>query len=191
MRKGFANSTSSRWNVDTSEKMSSGSSKFSKVKFTFTLLTSPTPSRATRAHLPITARTKPSLTRCLFSSGSEILEQTARTSNLVILSIYLQKQLDRQWSEIFPATPMFFLSLFIGIFLFTVTPDYLCFPLPQSQTSLCDYYCPSWPLLPIINKIEYNCVLGHQEGTHKPKTFYNFRKFWLKINPWYPNCVCN
>ncbi len=57
------------------------------------LLPPPTPSRSTRAHLPITARTKPSSPqqRCLFSSGCEILVQTFGTSSLVTLSIYLQK----------------------------------------------------------------------------------------------------
>ncbi len=64
-------------------------------------------SRATRAHLPTTARTKPSSTqeRCLFGSGREILEQIADATSRVTLSVYLQKkkQLDRQWSEIFPS----------------------------------------------------------------------------------------
>ncbi len=49
--------------------------------------------RSTRAHLPITARTKPSSTQewCLLSSGCEIMEQTSGTSSLVTLSTYLQK----------------------------------------------------------------------------------------------------
>ncbi len=62
------------------------------------------------------------------------------------------------------------------------------FPYPQSSTSLCDYYWPSWSFLPLINKIK--CVLGHQVGTQRPKTLYKFRKYWLKVNPLYPNCVC-
>ncbi len=40
MRKGFASSTSSRWNADASELTSSWPSKFSKVKLTLTRLTS-------------------------------------------------------------------------------------------------------------------------------------------------------
>ncbi len=40
MRKGFANSTSSRWYADASELTSSLSSKFSKVKLTLTRLNS-------------------------------------------------------------------------------------------------------------------------------------------------------
>ncbi len=53
----------------------------------------PTKSRARRAHLPMTARAKPSSTqeRCLFGSGREILEQIVGTSSLVTLSVYLLK----------------------------------------------------------------------------------------------------
>ncbi len=40
MRKGFANSTSSRWNADSSELISSWPSKFSKMKLTLTRLNS-------------------------------------------------------------------------------------------------------------------------------------------------------
>ncbi len=40
MRKGFANSTSSRWNADASELISSWPSKFSKEKLTLTQLNS-------------------------------------------------------------------------------------------------------------------------------------------------------
>ncbi len=40
MRKGFANSTSSRWNADASELISSWPSKFSKEKLIFTCLNS-------------------------------------------------------------------------------------------------------------------------------------------------------
>ncbi len=40
MRKGFANSTSSRWNADASELISSWSSKFSKDKLILTRLNS-------------------------------------------------------------------------------------------------------------------------------------------------------
>ncbi len=39
-RKGFANSTSSRWNTDASELISSWASKFSKEKLTLTRLNS-------------------------------------------------------------------------------------------------------------------------------------------------------
>ncbi len=97
-------------------------------------LLSPTiQSRATRAHPPITARTKPSLTpeRCLFRYGHEILEQTVGTSSLVTLSIYLQKQLDRQWSKIFPAAPSCPHSL---IFFSILLPQTIyIFPYPQSR----------------------------------------------------------
>ncbi len=87
IRKGFANSTSSRWNADASELTSSWPSKVSKEKLTLTRLNS------SSAHLPITARIKPSSTheRCLLSSDCEILEQTSLTSSLVTHSIYLQK----------------------------------------------------------------------------------------------------
>ncbi len=42
-----------------------------------------------------------------------------------------KKQLDRQWSEIFPAARVQVLFPSIDIFLYIVTPDYLCFPYPQ------------------------------------------------------------
>ncbi len=53
----------------------------------------PTPSRARRAHLQTTARTKPSSTkeRCLFCPCGEILEQTSSTPSLGTLRFYLQK----------------------------------------------------------------------------------------------------
>ncbi len=79
-----------------------------------------------RAHLPITARTKPSSTqeRCLFGSCREILKQIAGTSSLVTLSVYLQKkQFDRQWSEIFPEAPVSIQFPFVDIFLYIVAPD--------------------------------------------------------------------
>ncbi len=41
-----------------------------------------------------------------------------------------KKQLDRQWSEIFPAASVKILFPFIYIFLYTVTPDYLRFLYP-------------------------------------------------------------
>ncbi len=47
-----------------------------------------------------------------------------------------KKQMDRQWSEIFPAAPVSFLSPIIDNFLNTVTPDYLCFPLPPIPDQL-------------------------------------------------------
>ncbi len=66
-----------------------------KVKLILTHLTSfPVhPSRATRTHLPIAARSKASSTqrRCLFCSCHEILAQIASTSNVVNPSVYVQK----------------------------------------------------------------------------------------------------
>ncbi len=57
------------------------------------ILPPPTPSRSMRAHLPITARTKPSSTkeRCLFCPGGEILEQTSSTPRLGTHRFYLRK----------------------------------------------------------------------------------------------------
>ncbi len=81
---------------------------------------------------------------CLLSSDREILEQTFGTSSLVTLSNLLQKQLDRQWSEIFPAAPVLLLSPFIDNFPNTVTPDYLCFPLPPALDPLV------WLLLTLV-----------------------------------------
>ncbi len=47
-----------------------------------------------------------------------------------------KKPLDRQWSGIFPAAPVLFLSQFIDTFLYTVTPSYLCFPIPPIPDQL-------------------------------------------------------
>ncbi len=56
-----------------------------------------------------------------------------------------KKQLDRQWSEIFPVVPVLILFSFVDIFLYTVTPEYLRFPFPKS--CLCGYH---WPLCPFL-----------------------------------------
>ncbi len=61
---------------------------------------------------------------------------------------FFKKQLGRQWSEVFPASPVQFLFPFIDILLYTITPDFLRSPYPQTPTSLCGYYWPSWPFLP-------------------------------------------
>ncbi len=44
------------------------------------------------------------------------------------------------------------------MFHYTVTPDNLCLPYPQTLTSLCGYYWPSWSFLPLINKIKYHHI---------------------------------
>ncbi len=49
---------------------------------------------------------------------------------------FFKKQLDRQWSELFPATPVQFPSPFVYNFLNTVTPDYLCLPIPPIPDQL-------------------------------------------------------
>ncbi len=69
------------------------------------------------------------------------------------LSIYLQKQLDRtvgQKSSLqhlcnFCAHPL-------TIFSILLPQTIRVSPYPQSPTSLCGYYWPSWPFLPLINK---------------------------------------
>ncbi len=99
MMKGFTNSTSSRWNADASELISSWTSTFSKEKLILTRLNSSSahPEPVYEAHVPITARTKQSSAqeRCLLRLDCEILEKTYSTSSLVTLSIFLQKNLDR------------------------------------------------------------------------------------------------
>ncbi len=142
----FANSTSSRWNADVSELTSSWPSKFSKVKLTLTL----TPSRTTGAHLPITARTKPSPTqeRCLLSSGCEI-EQTSCTSSLATLSLYLQKAAGPSMVRNLPCSTC---VTSLTIFSILLPQTIYVFPYPQSPTSLCGYYWPSRTFLLFINK---------------------------------------
>ncbi len=80
--------TSSRWNADASELTSSWPSKCSKVKLTLTRLTSSSDHPEPGYEDTPTIYCKD---RYLFCSGREILEQTAGTSSLVTLSIYLQK----------------------------------------------------------------------------------------------------
>ncbi len=96
-------------------------------------LNPPTPSQSTRAHLPITARTKPSSAqeRCLLSTGCEILEQTAGTSSLATLGIYLQKTVGPSMVRNLPCSTCMNSVPIIDNFLYIITPDYLCFPLPS------------------------------------------------------------
>ncbi len=63
-----------------------------------------------------------------------------------------KKQLDRQWSEIFPAAPVQFLSPFIDNFLYTVTPDYLCFALPPIPYQLIWLLLALVAIIPLIKK---------------------------------------
>ncbi len=93
-------------------------------------LNPPTPNRSARAHLPITARTKLSSAqeRCLLST--EILEQTAGTSSLANLGIYLQKTVGPSLVRNFPCSTCINYVPIIDNFLYIITPDCLCFPLP-------------------------------------------------------------
>ncbi len=96
------------------------------------LINPPTLSRATRAHLPITARTKPSSKQewCLFGPGREILEQIAGASSLVTLSIDLQKNSlsANDPKSILQHLCKLCFAFILKIFLDAVTPDCLCFP---------------------------------------------------------------
>ncbi len=56
-----------------------------------------------------------------------------------------KKHLERQWSEIFPASPL--------LKFCSPSSTGLCFPYPQILICLCCYCGPSWPILPSINKI--------------------------------------
>ncbi len=158
MRNGFAYPTSSRWNADASELTSSWPSKYSKVKFTLTCLSSSTvhPNWCERVHLQNTGMTNPLPTqeRCLLSSVHEMLEQSSSTPSLVTLSIYLQKTVGPSMVQNLSCNTCVISVPCIGNFLYTVTPEYLCFPLPPIPTSLCGYCWPSWPFLPLINKIK-------------------------------------
>ncbi len=82
-------------------------------------------------HLPITARTKLSLTkeRCLLCPDCEILEQTTSTTSLGTLSFHLQKTVGPSLVRILPCSICVTSVPFIDNFLNTVTSDYLCFPL--------------------------------------------------------------
>ncbi len=115
------------------------------------------PSRPTRAHLPITARTKPPSTqeRCLFCPDSEILEQTSSTSSLGTLRFYLQKN---SWTVIGPKSSLKHLRNFCphSLTIFSILLPYTnhVFSLnTQSPSRLCGYNWPLWPFLPLINKL--------------------------------------
>ncbi len=129
MRKGFANSTSSRWNADTSELISPWPSKFSKGKLTLTRLP---PRTGLRGH---TYRLLPGPSRLRLRSGAfsvVIVKSWKRLPAHLVLSpsvSIVKNQLDRHWSKIFPAAPVLLMSPFIDNFLNTVTLDYSCFPL--------------------------------------------------------------
>ncbi len=119
------------------------------------ILPPPTPSRPTRAHLPITARTKPfsMKERCLLCSDSEILEQTSSTSSLGTLSFYLQKSVGPSLVRNLPCSTcvtsvpihwQFFQYCYLRLFMFSL--------MTQSSPRVCGYYWPSWPFLPFVNK---------------------------------------
>ncbi len=111
------------------------------------LLPPHTPSRTTRAFLPITARIKPSSTQewCLFSPGHEILEQIAGTSSLVTLSIYIQKTVGSLMGrKLSCSTCVNSSDIFHLHFSLCCYPDNLCFPYLQTPTGWYDYYWPSF-----------------------------------------------
>ncbi len=125
MRKGFANSTSSRWNADASELISSWPSKFSKEKWILTSLNS------SSAHPePVYEGTPTDYCKDqpVFDAFSiRIVKYWNRLpADLALapsVSIF-KKQLGRHWFEIFPAAPVKLLSPFIDNFLNTVITDY-------------------------------------------------------------------
>ncbi len=138
MRKGFANSTSFRWNADASELTSSWPSKSSEVKLTLTRVTSssvhPKPGYEGTPTDYNTTRIKSSSTqeRWHLSSGREILEQTFGTSSLVTLSIYLQKTVgpsmvrNLSCSTCVLSVPIhwqFSLYCYPQLFMFSLTPN--------------------------------------------------------------------
>ncbi len=90
-----------------------------------------------------------------------VREQIAGTPSLVTFSIYLKKTVGPSIvrhlssSTCVIALPIhwhFFLYCYLRLFTFIIFSDY--FSYPQTPTSLCGYYWPSWPFLPLINKIQ-------------------------------------
>ncbi len=83
------------------------------------------------------------------------MEQTFSTSSLVTLSIYLQKI---NWTVNGPKSFMQHLCNFcshtLTFFSILLPQTKYVFPHPQTPTCLCGYYWPSWPFLPLINKIK-------------------------------------
>ncbi len=123
--KGFTNPTSSRWNADVFELTSSWPSTFSKVKLSLTCLNFSSAHPEPGFEGTPTDYCKDHLSRCLLSSDCEILEQTSGTSSLVTISIYLSVSMVRN-----PFCSTCVIS--VAIFLYTVTPGYLCFSLPPN-----------------------------------------------------------
>ncbi len=89
--------------------------------------------------------------RCLLSSGCEILEQASGTSIVLSPSIFIFKK--NSWTvNGLKSSLCNFCSHSLTIFSILLPQTIYVFPYPQSPTSLCGYYWPSWPFLPLINK---------------------------------------
>ncbi len=88
MRKGFANSTSSRWNTDAKR----GDLILAFKTYKSEVYLNPS---VCALHLHISARTKPSSAQewCIFCSCCEILEQIAGASSLATVSAYIIKNI--------------------------------------------------------------------------------------------------
>ncbi len=123
------------------------------------------PSRSTRAHLPITARTKPSSTkeRCLFCPCGEILEQTSSTPILGNLRFHLTKTVGPPLVRNLPCSTcvtsvpihlQFSQYCYHRLLMFSLNT--------RSPPLICGYYWPSWPFLPLINKLINLSVFGHR-----------------------------
>ncbi len=107
MRKGFANSTSSRLNADASELTSSWSSKFSKEKLTLTRLNSSSVHRpGLRGHTYRLLQRPSRLRRRSGAFSARIVKFWNRLPTHLVLApsvSMVKKQLDSHWFEIFPA----------------------------------------------------------------------------------------
>ncbi len=126
MRKGFADSTSSRWNADASELISS----LNPAEFFLR-----PPRAGLRGHTYRLLQGPSRLRRRSGAFSVRVVKYWNRRPAHLDLAPSVstfKKQLDRHWFEIFPAAPLLLLSPFIDHFLNTATTGYLCFPLTSN-----------------------------------------------------------
>ncbi len=142
----------------------------------------PTPSRSTRARVPITARTKPSSMqeRWILSSDCGILEQIpAQSCNPQYLSS------KNRWTANGPKSSLQHLCIFFSYSL-TIFSNILpqttnVSPYPRILISLCGHCWSSWLVLPLTNKYRLQWIVK----TSTVLYFYSFPicRFVKKLCP--------
>ncbi len=166
MRRGFANSTSSRWNAYASELTSSWPSKFSKEKLILTRLNS-----SSADHKPVYEGTPTDYCKdqAAFDEGAvpSLSGQTSSTSYLV--SFYLQKN---SWTVIGPKSslqPLCYFCIHSLTFFSILLPLTIYVSLtPKTRLVYVVITGPRGNCLPLINKIKKSKMLSVRKHTIAP-----------------------